>query len=58
MDRRTFLWTLTAFFGATVIFGLVRTATADGGTATSIGLQLLAFALIVAAIVIVQRRQG
>jgi hypothetical protein len=58
MDRRTFLWTLTAFFGATVIFGLVRTATADEGTATSIGLQLLAFALIVAAIVIVQRRQG
>jgi uncharacterized membrane protein YwaF len=58
MDRRTFLWTLTAFFGATVVFGLIRTATEDEGTATSIGLQLVALALIVAAIVVIQRRQG
>ncbi|MBA3304544.1 MAG: hypothetical protein H0U25_01270 [Thermoleophilaceae bacterium] len=58
MDRRTFLWTLTAFFGATVVFGLIRTATDDQGAATSIGLQLVALALIVAAIVVVQRRGG
>ncbi len=58
MDRRTFLWTLTAFFGATVVFGLIRTATDDEGAVTSIGLQLVALALIVAAIVVVQRRGG
>ncbi len=56
MDRRTFLWTITAFFGATVIFGLIRTTTEDAGTGVSIGLQLVALALIVGAMVVVQRR--
>ena len=56
MDRRTFLWTITAFFGATVIFGLIRSATKDEGVGTSLGLQLVALALIVVAIVVVQRR--
>ena len=58
MDRRTFLWTITAFFGATVVFGLIRTTTEDAGAGVSIGLQLVALALIVVAIVLVSRRQG
>ena len=58
LDRRTLLWTLTAFFGATVIFGLIRSNTEDAGAGVSIGLQLVALALIVAAIVVVQRRGG
>ncbi len=58
MDRRTFLWTITAFFGATVIFGLIRTTTEEAGAGVSIGLQLVALTLIVVAIVIVSRRQG
>ncbi|MGI9095548.1 MAG: hypothetical protein ACR2F4_08270 [Thermoleophilaceae bacterium] len=58
MDRRTFLWTITAFFGATVIFGLIRTTTEDAGAGVSIGLQLVALALIVVAIVLASRRQG
>ena len=58
MDRTTFLWTLTLFFGAMVIFGLIRNATEDEGFGASIGLQLVALALIVVAIVIVQRRSG
>ena len=56
MDRRTFLWTLTAFFGATVVFGLIRSATEDESAGTSLALQLGALALIVVAIVMVQRR--
>ena len=58
MNRTTFLWTLTAFFGATVVFGLIRSATEDQGTGVSLGLQLVALALIVVAIVVVQRRSG
>ena len=58
MDRTTVLWTITVFFGAFVIFGLIRTATKDEGTSTSLGLQAVALALIVAAIVAVQRRGG
>ena len=56
MDRRTFLWTLTAFFGATVVFGLIRSATEDESAGTTLGLQGLALAVIVMAIVVVQRR--
>lgn len=56
MDRRTFLWTITAFFGATVVFGLVRNATEGESAAVSVGFQALALAVIVVAIVVVQRR--
>ncbi len=58
MDRKTFLWTITAFFGATVVFGLIRTLTEDAGSGVSLGLQLAALALMVVAIVVVQRRGG
>jgi len=58
MNRNTFLWTITAFFGASVIFGLIRTLTEDAGSGVSLGLQLVALAVIVVAIVIVQRRSG
>jgi hypothetical protein len=57
MDRQTILWTLTLFFGASVVFGLIRSATKDSGSGVSIGLQVLALAVIVGAIVVVQRRQ-
>ena len=56
MDRSTLLWTLTAFFGATVVFGLIRVGTEDESAGTSLGLQVLALALIVGVIVVVQRR--
>ena len=58
MDRQTILWTLTLFFGASVLFGLIRTATKNSGAGVSLGLQVLALAVIVAAIVVVQRRRG
>lgn len=58
MERNTLLWSLTAFFGATVIFGLIRSATEGESVWLSLGLQLVALAVIVAAIVVVLRRQG
>ena len=57
MDRNTLLWTLTAFFGATVAFGLVRNLADGHGALLSLGLQLVVLALIVGAIVVVMRRQ-
>lgn len=56
MDRRTFLWTITAFFGATVAFASIRAATEGESAAVSVGLQAVALAVIVALIVVVQRR--
>lgn len=57
MDRTGLLWTLTAFFGATVAFGLIRDATKGESFAVTIGLQAVALALMVGAIVVVVRRR-
>lgn len=58
MDRKTILWTLTAFFGATVAFGLVRTLTDGQPQGVTIGIQLVVLVVIVAVILVVQRRQS
>ena len=58
MDRDTFLWTLVVFFGASVVFALIRGATRDEGVAVSLGLQAVALVAIVAVIVAVVRRRG
>jgi hypothetical protein len=58
MDRRTLLWTLTAFFGATVAFNLVANLTADESTGVRLALQLLTLVLVVGLIVLVVRRQN
>jgi hypothetical protein len=56
MDRTTILWTLTLFFGASVVFGLIRTATEDKGVATSAGLQAIALVVILGVILVAVRR--
>jgi len=58
MDRKTILWTLTAFFGATVAFGLVRTLTDGQPAAVTLGAQVAVLAIIVGAILVVQHRQS
>jgi len=57
MDRNTILWTLTVFFGATVAFGLIRTATEDQSAGVTFGLQALAMLLIIGVVVAVVRYQ-
>jgi uncharacterized membrane protein HdeD (DUF308 family) len=58
MDQKTLLWTLTAFFGATVAFGLVRSLTDGQPAGVTLGIQVAVLAAIVGVIVLVQRRQG
>lgn len=41
MDRRTVLWTLTAFFGATVAIATIRAATEGESAAVSVGCRRL-----------------
>jgi hypothetical protein len=57
VDRQTILWTLTLFFGASVAFGLIRSATKHSPAGVSLGIQVVVLAVIVGAIVVVQRRQ-
>ena len=58
MDKRTLLWTITAFFGASIVFQAIQSATADSSTATTVAIELVALALMVAVIVVLVRRRG
>jgi hypothetical protein len=57
VDRNTVLWTLVVFFGASVMFGLIRDATEDEGTGTALAAQLAAGLLLVTVIVLYLRRR-
>ena len=56
MDRNTVLWTLVAFFGASLVFGLLRRATEDSSAGVAIAVQLGALAAVVAVVVLIVRR--
>jgi hypothetical protein len=58
MERSTIIWTLVAFFGASVGFRGVQEATAGSPVLVTIGLEVLLLAVIVAVIVAIVRRQG
>ncbi len=58
MDRTTIAWTLVVFFGATVVFGLIREAAEGESAGVVLGLQVLALVAIVAALVLWVRRRG
>jgi hypothetical protein len=58
VDRNTALWTIVLFFGASIMFALIRDATEDEGAGLSLGAQLAAGLLLVGAIVIFVRRRG
>jgi MYXO-CTERM domain-containing protein len=56
VDRETVLWTIVVFFGATVLFGLIGSATEDESAAVRIGLQALVGLLLIGALVLFVRR--
>jgi hypothetical protein len=51
VDRNTVLWALVLFFGATVMFGLIRNATEDQSVGVSLGAQAAAGLVLIAALV-------
>jgi hypothetical protein len=57
MDRTALLWTLVLFFGASIMFATIRDATEDESVGLSLGLQLLAGALLVGGLVLFVRRR-
>ena len=57
MDRNALLWALVVFFGASIVFSTIRNATEDEGVAVTLGLELVAGALLVGAIVLIVRRR-
>lgn len=57
MDRNALLWTLVVFFGASILFSTIRSATKDQSVAVTLGLELAAGLLLVGAIVVIVRRR-
>jgi hypothetical protein len=57
VNRNTVLWTLVLFFGASIMFGVIRNATEDESTGVSLGLQLFAGLLLIGAVILFVRRQ-
>ncbi len=56
MDRNTILWTLVAFFGASLLFGLLRRLTEDSSAGVAIAVQLGALTAVIAVVVLIVRR--
>ncbi|HEV2060038.1 MAG TPA: hypothetical protein VGR11_11825 [Solirubrobacteraceae bacterium] len=58
MDRKTALWCLTVFFGASIIFQALRSATENRSGGVSLAVQAAALAIMIVAIVLIVRRRG
>jgi hypothetical protein len=57
VDRDSVLWTIVVFFGASILFAAIRSASQDEGTGVSLAVQLAAGLVLVAAIVVFVRRR-
>jgi hypothetical protein len=57
VDRNTLLWTLVAFFGASIMFGAIANVMSDESAGLRLVAQLGAGVLLVGAIVLFYRRR-
>jgi hypothetical protein len=57
VSRTTVLWCITVFFGASITFQAIKTATEDSPQGVSLGLQAVALALMIVAVVLIVRRR-
>ena len=57
VNRDTVLWTLVLFFGASIMFRVIRNATEDESTGLSLCLQLFAGLLLIGAVILFVRRR-
>jgi hypothetical protein len=58
VDRNTALWTLVAFFGASIMFAAIQNLTNDESSGVQLAAQVGAGVLLVGAIVLYVRRRG
>jgi len=58
MTRTTLLWTLVLFFGASLVFSAIQRATEGESVALTLGLEVIALAVIIGGVVLVVRRRG
>ena len=57
MDRKTALWCLTVFFGASIAFQGLKLATDGSSQGVALGVQAAALAIMIVAVVVFVRRR-
>ncbi len=57
MDRKTILWCITVFFGASITFQAIKSATDDSSQGVSLGLQSVALLVMIVAVVLIVRKR-
>ena len=58
MDRKTALWCLTVFFGASITFNALKSATATSSKAVELAVQSAALAVMIVAVVLIVRARS
>jgi len=57
VSRTTVLWCITVFFGASITFQAIKSATEDSPHGVSLGLQAVALGLMIVAVVLSVRKR-
>jgi lipopolysaccharide export LptBFGC system permease protein LptF len=57
VSRKTVLWCITVFFGASITFQAIKSATENSSAGISLGLQAVALVLMIVAVVLIVRKQ-
>ena len=58
MDRKTALWCLTVFFGASITFNALKSATATSSKGVELAVQSAALAIMIVAVVLIVRARS
>jgi hypothetical protein len=58
VDRKTVLWCLTVFFGASITFQALKSATETSSDAVQFAVQAAALAIMIVAVVLIVRQRG
>jgi lipopolysaccharide export LptBFGC system permease protein LptF len=57
VGRKTILWCITVFFGASITFQAIKSATENSSQSVSLGLQSVALLVMIVAIVLIVRKR-
>ena len=57
MDRKTILWCITVFFGASITFQAIKSATENSPQGVSLAIQSVALVIMIVAVVLIVRRK-
>jgi hypothetical protein len=57
VERKTILWCLTVFFGASITFQAIQSVTEDSPQGVSLAIQSVALVIMIVAVVLIVRKK-